>query len=84
MSKVVAFRECIPPGEVNPDLVADLERLLEDAKAGQLRGIAYATTLTTGAAATGWCGSDGARHPLAGAIMMLHHRYGAALLEDEW
>lgn len=32
--------------------------------------------------ATGWAGSDGSRHPLSSAIMVLQNRYTAALLED--
>lgn len=39
---VVAFGHTIPPGEPNPDIVADLERLLAQAKNGELRGFAYA------------------------------------------
>lgn len=81
VSNVVAFRDSIPPGEANPDLVSVLESLLSRAKTGDLRGMAYATSSVGNVTDTGWEGSDGARHPLAAAIMILHHRYAAALME---
>lgn len=81
MSKVVAFKDSIPPNDPNPDLVETLEGLLARAKSGDLRGFAYATFSVGGGTGTGWDGSDGARHPIAAAIMMLHHRYAAALME---
>jgi len=83
MNKVVAFKDSIPPGEANPDLVATLESLLARAKSGELRGLAYATFATGNVTGTGWEGSDGSRHPISSAIMMLHHRYAAALMEPE-
>lgn len=83
MSKVIAFRDSIPPGEANPDMVAAIESLLARAKSGELRGFAYATFAVGNITGTGWEGSDGARHPIASAIMMLHHRYAAALMEPE-
>lgn len=77
---VVAFKNSIPPGQPNPDMVAEVERLLERAKSGELRGLAYATFATGDITGTGWVGSDGSRHPLSSAIAMLSHRYAAALL----
>jgi len=77
---VVAFKNSIPPGQPNPDMVETIERLLEDAKSGELRGFAYAAFKNGCLTVTGWEGSDGSRHPLSSAIAMLQHRYTAALL----
>ena len=78
---VVAFKDSIPPGEVNHELVGMLERLLSDAKSGNLRGLAYAATKISDVTQTGWEGSDGSRHPLSTAILILHSRYASALME---
>lgn len=78
---VVPFKDSIPPGEPNLDMVEELERLLSEARSGELRGIAYATFKMGGSTGTGWSGSDGSRLPLGAAIMMLHSRYGEALRE---
>jgi hypothetical protein len=79
---VVAFGNSIPPGDVNEDLVETLQGLLDRAKSGDLRALAYATVSLQGFKGTGWDGSDGTRDPLASAIMMLHGRYAQALLEQ--
>lgn len=80
VSNVVAFMNTIPPGEANPDIVAELEALLKEAKSGSLRAIAYATFSEGDYTGTGWVGSDGTRHPLSSCIAMLQHRYSECLL----
>lgn len=77
---VVAFKNSIPPGEANPEMVEALEDLLSRAKSGELRGFAYATVSGGDFHGSGWEGSDGSRHPLSSAIMMLQFRYAEALL----
>lgn len=49
---------CAPVGVplVCDAVVETLERLLSDARAGKLHGIAYATVEAEGAVGTGWCG----------------------------
>lgn len=81
MSKVVAFRDTVLAGDPNPDIVETLERLLEQARSGELRGIAYAACKVGDVTATGWDGSDGSRHPLSTAIAVLNSRYSRALYE---
>src|SRR5687767_11212926 len=79
MAEVLTIHGGTKPGEPVLEVVAALTRLLADAKAGTLRGFAYATVSgaspqeppTTGA---GWAG-DACRHPLSSAIMMLQWRY---------
>ena len=81
MSVVVAFKNTVIIGDPNPDLVETLERLLDSAKSGELRGIAYAGCKVGDATVTGWDGSDGTRHPLSTAIAILQSRYARALYE---
>lgn len=80
---VVAFKDCIPPTEPNRSLVAELERLLDEAKSGDLRAMAYCTIRLYGSKGTGWDGADGTRDQLAACIAMLQHRYTAALLRSD-
>jgi hypothetical protein len=67
------------PDEPYAGVVETLERLLADAKSGNLRAIAYAVVRTQNVQATGWDGAAGTRHPMSGAIMILAHRYAEAL-----
>jgi hypothetical protein len=82
MSKVVAFRDTILVGDPNPEIIEILEKLLEDARSGELRGIAYASCKVGDVTATGWNGSDGSRHPLSTAISVLNSRWSRALYDD--
>jgi hypothetical protein len=79
---VVPFGDSILPGEPNPELVAELERLLSAARSGDLRALAYATVREGNALGTGWRGSDGTRNSVGMSIMLLHHRYSASVIED--
>jgi hypothetical protein len=81
MNNVIKLREETLPDEPDADLIAKLEELLEMAKSGQLRGMAYATVKSQLVLGTGWSGTAGTRYPLSGAIGMLHTRYFNALLE---
>ena len=78
---VIAFKGGTIPGEANDWIVEELESLLEKAKSGELRALAYATFSAGDFTGTGWVGSEGTRHPLSSAIMMLNSRYGEALRE---
>lgn len=82
MSKVVAIHGHTIKGAPNPDVIEELERLLEDARRGDLEAIAYCTVYPD-SKGTGWAGGSGTRDAVAAAIMMLQHRYAAAILEPE-
>ena len=79
MTKVVAIYGNTVPGEPNADMITDLERMLEEAKSGELQAIAYCT-VREGHKGTGWVGNSGTRDSIAAAIAMLSHRYADALL----
>jgi hypothetical protein len=81
VSNVVPIFNTVPPGEVNEDIVEELERLLAEAKDGTLRGFAYCTTSQGDLTGTGWVGSDGSRHPLSSGILLLSSRYAQAMRE---
>lgn len=83
MSNVHRFGNTVLPGEAHADLVETLEGLLEQAKAGELRAMAYCTVRTGNVIGTGWDGADGTRHPMSGAIMILHSRYALALQDED-
>lgn len=46
-----------PPGQPNPATVELLEQLLDEAKAGRITGIAYATCGALDYTGTGWAGT---------------------------
>ena len=69
------------PGEPSAIVIETLERLLADARRGEVIGFAYAIVRPNGEQATGWDGEGGSRHTVASAIMMLNHRYATALLK---
>lgn len=93
MSVVVGLRGETPTGQPVADVVQLLEELLERARAGELRGIAYATVERDGAVCHGWtrAGRDGggARgvapelHGLASGILVLALRYARVMHPEE-
>lgn len=80
MSNVIKLGSDILPGEPSPDIIETVERLLEMAKSGHIRAIAYATIRESDVVGTGWDGTAGTRYSLGSAIMMLHSRYAEGLL----
>ncbi len=69
-------------GQPHQDLVEDLERLLDDAKSGHLRGLAYATVMVDNSKGTGWVGADGTRDGIGLAVGLLQYRYMQSIYED--
>ena len=82
MSKVVAFQGNIIPGEANPDIVDELERLLDEARSGELQAIAYCT-VSGDAKGTGWPGNAGKSDALGVAVAMLSWRYIAEAMTGD-
>lgn len=68
----------IPDGKANQEIIAALEGLLEKAKAGQIRAIAWATYKSTDMTSAGWCSGAYGFH-LGAAVMSLHNQYGRQL-----
>ena len=71
------------PNTPSDEVVATLERLLLDAKAGNLVALAYAVVREGNGQSTGWDGEAGTRHTLGTAIAMLQHRYVGDMLEGD-
>lgn len=61
--------------EPNPEVVAALEGLLAEAKAGNVRGLGYALVLADGSFQTFWTGGKNMNFALAAGIMRLAWRY---------
>ena len=64
------------PADPVPDIVSLCERMLERAKTGELRALAFATVTRDagGRIGSGWERADGERFNLAAAVMALHVR----------
>jgi hypothetical protein len=76
MSEVINMANRLPvhvAPEPDADVVAVLEDLLRQAKAGDVIGIAYATTRIGGDISTGWATSAGL-FPLLAALTVLNAR----------
>lgn len=81
MAEVIGIRGTMTDAKVQEDTVARLENLLLDARAGQLRGFAYALQNADGSTRTGWTGGcDG--HKILAAATALKHRLTNWFLED--
>ena len=81
---VISFKGGTPiaPDAPSQDVIEVLETLLERAKAGRIRGIAYAYAETDNVG-NGWAGAPGAYHPMSTAIFGLQTRWGLLTIEDE-
>ncbi len=60
------------------DLILGLEKLLDEAKSGELQGIAFAAMYSTGEFKTDWDGTATAL-PMMGAIAMLSYAFSQAI-----
>ncbi len=69
---VVAFKGMTAPGEPVPEIVEMLEELLERAKAGDVRALAYATVESDMAFTDSWWAENGTGFQLAAAAGVLH------------
>jgi hypothetical protein len=79
MSNVVGLRggEIRPLGEANPDVVAELERLLEMARSGEIKGTMIAVLHADDCVSGSRRGESSYR--LTGLLMKLIHDYCAAI-----
>jgi hypothetical protein len=70
------------PPKVEPDIVAELERLLELAKNGDVDGIAVALIMPNGSTQTSFV-LNGNHHKLTLAVDILHHRLVRNLIDEQ-
>lgn len=83
--KVFSFRGAMPEGSgvVADEIVEMLTDYLEQAKRGEVVGIALAGVRPSGRTFTGWLGSArGYRNELMSASTVLQHRMALAINED--
>ena len=75
--------DTVLPNEADPYLIETLQQLLEHAKSGELRGVAYATVYgrDNGSVGTGWSGGAGTQHVLSTGVSMLQIEYTRSMME---
>lgn len=81
--RVVSLHGNTIEGEPDPEVIAQLEQLLAEAKAGTLTGIAFATTHSNRNVGKGWSGLPGTRFQLGGAIGMMQAGFNLMLLRED-
>lgn len=83
MAEVVGLRGAVPVGAPVAEVVEVLEDLLERARAGRLRAVAYVAVGADGAVGTGWkVPPEGGGHAVASGILTLGWRYAASGAQD--
>lgn len=77
MSNVIGLRGAVPLGagiEPNAELVEFIDKLMQDALAGRMQGIAVVEIDTIGSVTTHWCAAGVDRHFMLSGASMLQHR----------
>ena len=69
-------------GVPDPEIIAAVEQLLDEARTGVLRGLTFAALSTDGMIRTDWRGAGTSSNEVHGAIVLLEARYARARLED--
>ena len=84
MGEVISPFGRVPPGTADADIVADLERILEEAKRVEIVAIAYAYAAPNRDTTLGWCHGDNAgTHVMLAALTGLQARYLNHWMEGE-
>lgn len=71
--KIVGLVEGTNVAPINKDVVASLERLLEEAKRGEIQSFAFAAVRPCGDSVTGW-NNRAHYHHLLGALLVVQNR----------
>ena len=82
-NRIASIKVRLSEGAVNLELIAELEKLLDEAKSGEIYGLAYATVQKRSCTGSGWVGLEGQQNSMSTAIMRLYHRYAFELLHGE-
>lgn len=70
------------PDEVNTDLIAALEDLMDQAKKGEVIALAWAGVKRNDDLISGWEGSGGTIWQTGASIMVLHSRYASYMKDN--
>lgn len=81
MAEIRAIHGGSIPGKADADIVETLERLLDEARQGDITAIAYAV-VRPDEIGTGWTGGAGTRDGIGMAISLLAARYPLSVLGD--
>ena len=71
------------PGEVDAELVAELDELLAQAKRGEVIAAAWVVYRPNDTLAHGWSGAGGTRFQIGAGIMALHAHFARLMVECE-
>jgi len=80
MTNVLSLRGATAPMEPVPNVVAELEKRLEQARSGHLRAFAMACVTTGNISETGWEKAEGG----TGAAGEINHALGSGILSLSW
>ena len=87
MTNVISLTGDALPNEPVPEVVSLLEQMLQEAKAGRLRGVAYVAVRDVFGSGMhvmeGWKGGLNIRNELAMGIMMLQYSFAQAVDEQQ-
>lgn len=71
-----------PPSDLEKEMLAAIDGVVADIKAGQILGVAIAAVTRDGRANTAWARQAGQHFALLGAIGYLSQRMGEAIFEE--
>lgn len=75
--------EHLLPGEADAELVEALESLVDRAKRGEIKAVAWAGVTGNDHLVTGWDGAGGTVFSLGSAVMCLQSRFADFIMEDD-
>lgn len=83
-AKILAIGDCMPDTKEScKDVIAFLESLLEQARAGEVIGIAYAFVRGNDAVANGWISGRADRHDMISGVSLLQYRIVSEVWERQ-
>ena len=83
MSNIRSFKNTIPMGEPNDELIGGLEKLLAEAKTGELRAVAMTGVRVGSRPFTVWFNDVSDWDKLCTGVLTLHYRVGKFAYGDE-
>lgn len=81
MTNVTALKGAAIPGDVSQAVIDVLEQLLDEARRGEIVGLAYTASVPNGDTRNGWAHAKGGGHQLSTGVLILSHDYARAWLD---
>lgn len=83
VNNVKSFKGATPLGQPDPNVVAKLEELLDEAKSGMLRGILFGVTRGNNTLHQGWVHAEGEGHRMSTSLIRLNAMWAEAWGNNE-